>query len=221
LQENPVVAVLDHDLQGKGTHCSHCLRHIQTGMAIRPPSDRLDSVYCSKECQVKAKSHYQNLLFNLESPLPFEMSPALPQKMVEQRDMAQAAFVNYLKQTVNAAPLLVAKFIGRQVAIETAKMTPVPTNIGTADFPEHEAGDYTLYDHVERLRYLELSAPQEEMKLLRDVLQNTLPGLEQFVTEERHATLLGKMSYNSYGVCFGGGRDDKVLSNSSWIVLRI
>jgi len=33
--------------------------------------------------------------------------------------------------------------------------------------------------------------------------------LEQFVTEERHATLLGKMAYNAYGVYFDGGRDDK------------
>ena len=147
--------------------------------------------------------------------MPLEMSPSFPPKMIEQRNAAQTAFVDYLKQTVNAAPLLVAKFIGRQVAIETAKMTSIPMNLGPADFPEPESGDYTLYDHVERLRYLELSASQEEMTLLREVLRNALPGLEQFVTEERHATLLGKMSYNSYGVCFGGGRDDKVHPNSS------
>jgi len=38
-----------------------------------------------------------------------------------------------------------------------------------------------------------------------------LPGLEQFITDERHATLLGKMVYNSYGVCFNGGREDKPI----------
>jgi len=45
--------------------------------------------------------------------------------------------------------------------------------------------------------------------LLAKVLATAVPGLEQFVTDERHATLLGKMAYNAYGVCFGGGRDDK------------
>ena len=209
-QENPVVAVLDRDLQGKGTHCSHCLRHIQTGMAIRPESDRLDSVYCSKECQVKAKNQYQNLLFGLEPPLPLEMAPIMPPKLLEERNTAQVAFVDYLKRTASAAPLLVAKFIARQVAIETAKVSPVPISSPPADFPEADGGEYTLYDHIERLRYLELSASSEEMKLLRDVLQHALPGLEQFVTEERHATLLGKMSYNAFGVCFSGGREDKV-----------
>jgi hypothetical protein len=52
--------------------------------------------------------------------------------------------------------------------------------------------------------------PEEEIKIISRVLSSALPGLEQFVTEERHATLLGKMAYNSYGVCFDGGRDDKV-----------
>ena len=183
-------------------------------MAIRPESDRLDSVYCSKECQVKAKNQYQNLLFGLEPPLPLEMAPIIPPKLLEERNAAQVAFVNYLKRTVSAAPLLVAKFIARQVAIETAKISPVPISSPPADFPEADEGEYSLNDHVERLRYLEVSASSEEMKLLNDVLKYALPGLEQFVTEERHATLSGKMSYNTFGVCFSGGREDKVCYGS-------
>ena len=53
-------------------------------------------------------------------------------------------------------------------------------------------------------------ASEEEVKLLAKVLATAVPGLDQFTSrDERHATLLGKMAYNAYGVCFGGGRDDK------------
>lgn len=70
--------------------------------------------------------------------------------------------------------------------------------------------DYSLYDHLERLRYLEVEAPAQETKLLRSVFQTALPGLEAFITDERHATLKGKMAYNAYGVVYNRGRDDRV-----------
>jgi import receptor subunit TOM20 len=119
--------------------------------------------------------------------------------------------VSYIKKHGKTTLLLVARFIARQVAAETAKMMPVgSTSLPFSDLPEAESGDYTLYDHAERLRYLQVAAPDEEVKLLAKVLATAVPGLEQFVTDERYATLLGKMAYNSFGVCFGGGRDDKV-----------
>lgn len=70
--------------------------------------------------------------------------------------------------------------------------------------------DYTLYDHLERLRYLEIEVPEQETNLLRSVFETAIPGLESFITDERHATLKGKMAYNAYGVVYNGGRDDKV-----------
>lgn len=75
--------------------------------------------------------------------------------------------------------------------------------------------DYSLYDHLERLRYLEVEAPEQETKSLRDVFQTALPGLEAFITDERHAMLKGKMAYNAYGVVYNGGRDDKVHQRGS------
>jgi import receptor subunit TOM20 len=108
-------------------------------------------------------------------------------------------------------PLLVARLIGRQVAVETQKMLPNPSGLmHTSDIPEAEGGEYSLYDHIERLRYLEMSTEKKEVTLVKEVLQTALPGLEDFVTDERYAMLLGKMAYNSYGVCFGGGRDNRV-----------
>jgi mitochondrial import receptor subunit TOM20 len=128
--------------------------------------------------------------------------------------------VKYIKDKAKAVPLLVAKCIARQVAAEIHKMLPnPPPNIN--DIPEADEGEYSLHDHIERLRYLEMTAPEEEVKLLRDVFRNALPGLEHFVTDERHATLLGKMAYNSYGVCFGGGRNDKVRLQGSKGRMRV
>src|SRR6202034_1962282 len=112
---------------------------------------------------------------------------------------------------------LVARFIARQVALETANMIQDSAVTISSDIPEADGVRYTLYDHIEKLRYLEVVAPEEEMKLLCGVLQTALSGLEQFVTSERHATLLGKMRYNMYGVCFGNGRDDKVSVQRDYI----
>ncbi|KIJ20440.1 hypothetical protein PAXINDRAFT_166493 [Paxillus involutus ATCC 200175] len=210
-KEAAVVTALDTDLQGKGTHCSYCLRGIEKGMAIWPESDRFSSVYCSKDCQIKAKTSSQGLLFTLESALPQDMATGLSGSSDEARNRAQAAFAEYLTKTGRAAPELVARFIARQVAVETAKMMPqLLTTPGASGNPvATDGGEYTLYDHLERLRYLEVTAPAEETDLLKAVLRMALPGLEQFVTEERHASYLGGMAYNAFGVCYGGGRDDK------------
>lgn len=143
------------------------------------------------------------------------MAPDMPGESREERDAAQAAFVDHIKKNGKAAPLLVARFVARQVSAETAKM--IPGNIAaqvTYDAPAADSGDYTMDDHVERLRYLELKAPEDDYKLLGKVLSTALPGLEQFINDERHATLLGKMAYNDYGVCFDDGRDDKVGKNT-------
>jgi import receptor subunit TOM20 len=144
--------------------------------------------------------------------LPEEIASApLAPDAIEARAKAQAKFAEYIKKEGRAGPLLVARFIARQVAIETTKMlsggkiTPSKNDYTGADSEE-----YLLADHMERLRYLEVKPLEEELPLLVDILQTALPGLEQFVTSERHATLLGKMAYNAIGVTFGEGRDDKV-----------
>ncbi|KAG0703911.1 hypothetical protein DFH29DRAFT_914666 [Suillus ampliporus] len=208
-KEDAIVAVLDADIQGKGTHCSYCLRHIETD-PIRPESDRLNSVYCSSDCQTQHKAHSQTLLFTLESPLPAAMAPEMGGTLREARDNAQKAFVEYLIETKKAASELVARFVARQVSAETAKMLPREMLPGVASEPVlTDGGEYSLYDHLERLRYLEVKPADRETLVLKDVLQTALPGLEQFLTDERHATFVGKMSYNAFGVYFGEGREDK------------
>ena len=71
----------------------------------------------------------------------------------------------------------------------------------------------TDYDHMERLRYVDTEVTQEERTLLSNVLAAALPGLERLLGDDRHDTLKGKIRYNAIGVCFNGGRDDRVRHN--------
>lgn len=79
------------------------------------------------------------------------------------------------------------------------------------DFTDADGGDFSLADHMERLRLVEVKPKEEELPLISAVLEKTLPGLEQFIPEERHLMLLGKVIYNAIGV---GSRDDKVCFGS-------
>ncbi|EIW76196.1 MAS20-domain-containing protein [Coniophora puteana RWD-64-598 SS2] len=208
-KEVPVVAALDFDIEGKGTHCSQCFRVIEGEGTKSAVSARFGTAYCSPNCAERAKAQSDGLLFTLDPVLPAAMLPELPPDATEQRDAAQTAFIAQLREASTSGPLLAARFIARQVNAETAKMLPG----GMLDAQEPslaDGGDYGLYDHLERLRYLAVEeVPEEKLKGVRDVLKNALPGLETFVTDERYATMLGKMAYNSFGVVFGEGRDGK------------
>lgn len=127
------------------------------------------------------------------------------------RHKAQEKYIDFIKKEKRAAPMLLGRFIARQIAVETAKMSGLTKQ--ESDFTDAEGSAYLLADHIERLRYLELKPSEEERQVLVDVLQTALPGLEQFV-KEGHATLLGKITYNAFGVCFGDGRDDRVSISS-------
>ncbi|KAG9317313.1 hypothetical protein JVU11DRAFT_1511 [Chiua virens] len=209
-KEEAIATALDVDLQGAGTYCSHCLRPIGDTV-VRPDFDRFNSVYCSKNCQVKAKTYSQGILFTLEPPLPEHLIPESANPATDERNLAQAAFAEYIKKSGKAAPELMARVIARQVSIETAQMI---TSMGHSPLTNPsvvltDGGDYTFNDHLERLRYLDVAASEEGGKLFKTVLQLAIPGLEHLATGERLSTYLGMMTYNAFGVCFEGGRDDK------------
>ncbi|KAF9450959.1 MAS20-domain-containing protein [Macrolepiota fuliginosa MF-IS2] len=224
-KEFPVVAVLDADLEPSGRYCSHCFREI---VQPAPPSswqlpedaNPLGSTYCSEKCFTISKAQSTSLLFTQEPPLPAELAPPTsPALDTAGRKLAQDKFVEYIKREKRAAPLLVARFIARQVALETAKLAGKASAKDKVDteaeaefaFTDADDGDYLLADHMERLRYLEITPNAEELPLVAAVLEKTLPGLEQFVTDERHSMLIGKMLYNAIGV---GSRDDKPESTA-------
>lgn len=186
-----------------------------------PASSSMTYSFCSKPCLLASKAQSHSLLFTLESLLPPDAPQISPPPIaLEERRVAQAKFAEYMRKEGRAGPLLVARFVGRQLAAEVSKMFPSSgspisaspkNNAKNDDFADADAGDYLLSDHIEPLRYLELEPSQEEHSLILNVLNTAMPGLEQFLTDERHKILLGKMAYNCFGVCFGGGRDDKVF----------
>ena len=94
----------------------------------------------------------------------------------------------------------------------------IPPEMRGDDAPSSD--ENTDYDHMERLRYVDTQVTQEEKTLLSDVLASALPGLERLLGDDRHNILKGKMRYNSIGVGFNGGRDDKVRRDDSLRVLR-
>lgn len=175
---------------------------------------------------ISSKKQSHSLLFTLDPALPPEIPSAPPPPVaLEARREAQTKFAEYIKSSGKSVPLLVARFIARQVQGETQKLVQATSPGAVHGAPENDYTDadagverYVLADHLERLRYLEMVPNATETELLVKVLQTALPGLEEFITAEKYATFSGKMAYNAFGVCFGGGRDDKVrrLTRSSW-----
>jgi len=94
----------------------------------------------------------------------------------------------------------------------------IPPEMRGGDAPSND--ENIDYDHMERLRYVDTEVTQEEKTLLTDVLASALPGLERLLGDDRHNVLKGKMRYNSIGVGFNGGRDDKVRRDDSVHFLR-
>lgn len=215
-QEQPIVAVLDPDLEGKGSHCSQCLRQIDEGTASKPDGDRLASAFCSKECEGKLNAESQSLLFGPEYAIPAELNPNQDPEIAKKREDAQITFAHFIRESGKTQATLVARFIARQVINETMKLLP-PNHPYNSNTPPQAATDnewttngYTLFDHMERVRYLELSGKEGEAEQLRSIMKANLPGLDEFVTDERYTVLTGKMAYNAYGISPSGGRDDKV-----------
>ena len=135
---------------------------------------------------------------------------------MEARTKGQKALLEYLKETKKTHPLLVARFAATQISTEIGKLTQEVTKQDSSsalDLPKYvEKGspEYGIGDHFERLRYLDQQVPEEETKVIQGVFSNSLPGLDQFLTDERHAIMLSKVAYNAIGVTFSGGRDDRV-----------
>jgi len=205
-----MLTCLDYDLQLAGTYCTHCLREIQPSLGSLPllSSAGAKSAFCSKPCQVASKSQWFSLLFTVDPPLPavLELSQLAPTPAaLEARRAAQAQLLAYLDKDKRVGPLLMAKFIARQL---TAANGPAPGK-AAGDYTQADSGEYQIDDHVQRWSSKSIEPPPEEYPLVVALLRATLPGLDAFISEESHKSLLGKIAFNAFGVCFGGGRDNR------------
>ncbi|KAJ7098724.1 hypothetical protein B0H15DRAFT_937128 [Mycena belliarum] len=207
-KEYPMLTCLDYDLQSAGTHCAHCLRKIEPALGSIPltSSDSIKTIFCSKPCQLASKTQWHSFLFTLDPPLPavLELAQLTPSPAaLDARRAAQVRLSTYLNKDKKVGAALVAKFIARQL---TASLGKAP---GTPDYTEADGGEYRIEDYVERWSMGTVNAPPEEYSLFVSLLQTTLPGLEAFIGEEIHKMLLQKLTFNAFGVCFGGGRDNR------------
>ncbi|CAG8596803.1 8167_t:CDS:2 [Ambispora gerdemannii] len=173
-EEKPIVSALDPNLEGGG-FCGYCLREIKEKV-IEDEDDLFRPIYCSEKCRSTASAEYSTILFKKPTTSP------LTDKESRLVDLIKGDNVKY--------PLMIARFFARMVYEETEKV---------AQKIEEE---YTTYDHVEKLRYLELPVTereQREIEILKDLLASKVPGIEEFISE-RYMMFKGKLEYNSYGI---------------------
>ncbi|KAJ7068737.1 hypothetical protein C8F01DRAFT_1119141 [Mycena amicta] len=210
-KEKPMLTCLDYDLQKAGTHCTHCFREIPSSASSETltSSDGIKSKFCSKVCQEAAKTRWHTFLMTLDPPLPgiLELGGlAINPAALDARRAAQVQLVSYLKKDSRIGALLVAQFIARQ-------LTAVTKGQDTAgDFAGADLEEYRIEDHVERWTTGPITPPEQEYALIVALLKATLPGLEAFLAEDSHKSLLGKLMFNAFGVCFGSGREDRPTS---------
>ncbi|CAG8436891.1 12365_t:CDS:2 [Funneliformis mosseae] len=172
--EQAIASALDPSLEN-GEFCSHCLKELN-GADFSDESDLFGAVYCSKSCQEKAMAEYETLLFTTRD----DVSSSNEAKLME---LVKSGRVKY--------PLMIARFLAKMVHEETQK---VATGI------EEE---YSTWDHIERLRYLAVQPydkESNEITLLKELFKTKVPGMEEFITEERYLMLKGKLMYNAYGI---------------------
>lgn len=169
--ETPIISSLEPSLEGN-EFCHYCMKQITEGVTKVPCPTCTKVVFCSETCENSASTEFHTMLCTNDS---------------EDSTKPELALYNYTKETNNKYPEMIAKFLVRMVHEET----------------QNTGEEYNLFDHIERLRFLEVRpsvAEEKEIELLKTTLGSRIPGIEEFINEERYLTLKGKLLYNAYGL---------------------
>ncbi|KNE58847.1 hypothetical protein AMAG_04388 [Allomyces macrogynus ATCC 38327] len=173
-EEEPIVGTLNPAFLQSGEHCAHCFK--PTACDGKVESTRTGATYCSKACEDIAWETYESLLF---------ADYARPGGSTTTTLVAECATDGVI------VPLHMARFLAYMVHEDTKK----------AENPD--ADGFGVWDHIERLRYLELTPTAIDAKyitMLQTLLGEKVPGLEDFLTLERYLLLKGKFLYNQMAV---------------------
>ncbi|KIJ56604.1 hypothetical protein M422DRAFT_773393 [Sphaerobolus stellatus SS14] len=209
-KEDPVVAALFPQLETLKAHCSHCLRRL-TDRPLEFYDDPFGSAYCSQTCQLTVNSEYRDLLFSPSFNTIHPTQSELSTSDKESRKEAQRKIVS-IYQKGPLSPLLVAHFIGKQVQVEIARLGLVDAK------PTAKVDDsYTLNDHMEQLRYMEVPFQQEEYRAIFELLRTGMPGLESSLSDERYGMLKGKMTYNAIGIHDDNDYREQILERTAQV----
>ncbi|KAJ3360063.1 hypothetical protein GGF32_008650 [Allomyces javanicus] len=173
-EEEPIVGTLNPAFLQSGEYCAHCFK--PTACDGKVESTRTGATYCSKACEDIAWETYESLLF---------ADYTRPGGSTTTTLVAECATDGVI------VPLHMARFLAYMVHEDTKK----------AENPD--ADGFGVWDHIERLRYLELTPTAIDAKyitMLQTLLGEKVPGLEDFLTLERYLLLKGKFLYNQMAV---------------------
>ena len=124
------------------------------------------------------------------------------------RSAAQQKLVDLWQSSQSSEFLMTAKLCAMQLLVELSKVLGLEAI--KSQMPESCVnGEYTIFDHMERLHFTETPAPEGEHEVLKNTLTASLPFLDEIHTDERHTSYRAKLSYNSIGIVHGDGRNDK------------
>ncbi|KAJ2803103.1 mitochondrial import receptor subunit tom20 [Coemansia guatemalensis] len=147
-----------------------------------------ETVYCSEKCRQDAYDGYHQIL------CPSSSSSAA-------REFALLA-----QQSHELSPILIAKFFG--ILLDNEKKKELKRVLAGANVNQSEVDEYTIWEHLECMRYLELIPTSNDSKMLKklgELLNSNVPGLTEFVTNDRYTMLKGKLDYNAYAVHSASG----------------
>jgi len=116
---------------------------------------------------------------------------------VAARDSA-TKLLEYCQERHITYPLMIARFLVKVAQEELQRPNPP-----VAEPTKMEKETYTTWDHLDRLRYLEVPKNDElaaEIALLKGAVGNAFEGMREFINEERYAILKGRMLYNCLAV---------------------
>ncbi|KNE71666.1 hypothetical protein AMAG_20465 [Allomyces macrogynus ATCC 38327] len=173
-EEEPIVGTLNPAFLQSGEYCAHCFK--PTACDGKVESARTGATYCSKACEDVAWDTYESLLFA---------------DYTRPGGSTTTTLVTECATDGVIVPLHMARFLAYMVHEDTKK----------AENPD--ADGFGVWDHIERLRYLELTPTAIDAKyitMLQTLLGEKVPGLEDFLTLERYLLLKGKFLYNQMAV---------------------
>ena len=210
-----MVAALDFGSYKSGDFCTHCFKRLQAGTHASIEPDSLRGAFCSQQCNLRTKLQTDNFLFAEGRALPLGLDEEPSEEAKVDKKEAQEGFIDTWKNSGKASVLLAARLSALQVNAEIVKAVSQAEAL-RAEFPQlcfvHE---YSVADHMERLRFIDTEIPKVELRSLQHLLAVTMPTLSATFTDERYSVMRGKIAYNAFSVNIGEEGENDVCDKNS------
>lgn len=176
-QEDPILSTLEPNID-PAAFCGYCLCSITDSDAVINDAAFSHETYCSEGCHEKATKEYI--------------------KTLTQCPEATESLYSYCKANNVHVPILIAKLLALLVAEKESE----GERLAAAQASGDKKKEFSIYDHIERMQYLDLDVtPLEniEHELVSKALAKA-EGLSAFLTLERFVILKGKFLYNCIAI---------------------